>query len=530
MRMLIFFLCFISSAYGKNAAQERGMTSKKELVPFSFVRKSLVDVIYFLSEKKKINILLPLAGRENEALKKQLVTFEPQGKTQLPLDQAWSLLTTFLELSGFSLVPAGNKLYKVTLNKDAGTETLPLYVGTAPAKLPKSEQRIRYIYYLRDIKVPVGPNAASNPLTKLFQDLLSPNSPSLFDPKSNSFLVVDRADIIASLLNVVIALDKSGYHEAIARVPLSWASVNDVVKVFDTLKKASGEQGRASIRAQPAENLAQFAQDTIIAGDPRTNSLILIGRQNNVDRITNFVTEYMDIAPESGKSILHTYDLQYLDAQSFAGVLQNIVSLQLTGTQSSQGAPQGAERFFRGIQIVGEGLVEVPQEFRTEEIVIPPPESGATEQIGIDGRIGIGGNRLIVAALQDDWLYLEDLIKKLDQPQPQVLVEVLVANFAYDHTKNISSTVRSKLGTTASRAGVQFLSSQISPANVVLGTTPTQLAQDLLAIIGPSSLPASLPQGTLLISLNDKATPESLALFKRYSKQLIPKYYSTHIF
>ncbi len=521
MRILLLSLCFVGTLYP--------VVQNEERVPFSFQKRNLVDIIDFLASKKSVNIILPQPASDAEALRKQVVTFQPQGMTTLPIHEAWSLLTMFLELSGFGLVPKRSNLFAIVRTgkpDEAGIsrETLPLYVNTPSHELPRSEQRIRYIYYLRNIKIPIGETRENHPLTKIFKDMLSPGAPVIFEPKSNGFIIVDRADKVASLAHLIKHLDETGFREAIEILPLAAVPVQDVVRVFDALKKASGEPEQAPfpfIRRESRQDISRFAADTVIAGDERTNSLILIGRRNNIERISEFVREYMDVSQESGKSILHVYDLQYLDAQAFAPVLQNLVSYQASDTQATQVPTTGPERFLRGVQVIAEAVIEVKPEFRTEEVTIETKT--ADETLGIEGTIRTGGNRLIVAALHDDWLIIKDMIEKLDKPQPQVILEVLIADFSYTRTDRIRSTVRIKTDSLLTQEGIQFLASHITPVNAVLGTTPTQLAQDLLAIVGPTSLPARTDRGSVLFSFNDPQTPGIFGLIELFKRLLKTK-------
>ena len=162
--------------------------------------------------------------------------------------------------------------------------------------------------------------------------------------------------------------------------------------------------------------------------DDRMNTVIIMGRESAVERISEFIQHYMDTPPDEGKSILHSYDLQYLDAQPFAEVLTKIVAPppQL-GFQATQGAVAGGpERYFQGVVIAAEEIKKVEAKATTEEVVLE--SKGEYTPAGITSQIITGGNRLIIAALQDDWIRLRDFIGALDKPQPQVILEVLIVD------------------------------------------------------------------------------------------------------
>lgn len=132
---------------------------------------------------------------------------------------------------------------------------------------------------------------------------------------------------------------------------------------------------------------------------------------------------------------------------------------------------------------------------------------------GIQGYIKTGGNKLIIAAIDDDWERIKPLIAKLDKPEPQVILEVLICDLSHNPTKTIASSFRNtqltSLPNITQNNGFQFLSSQITPVNNLLGAAPTRLTQDLLAVVSGGTAPtvaSAIAPGSLLISANDVAT------------------------
>ncbi len=484
-----------------------------ELIPFSFNKKPLLSIIDELAKKKGLNLVLPTNLQVLTALNKQTITFQPHGKTRIPVPEAWNLLQTMAELSGFSLM---HKKDNLTIDQAIGPngptatrDILPLYVDTKTDQLPNSDERIRYLYYPRNLKMPSMQEKEGNPLTKVLKDLLSKDATILFDPRANGLLMVDKATHILSALNILVAFDNAGFEESLVYVHLNNVPAVDVVRVLDSLKKAAGEEQQQYpfIRSDShTDSFTHFAADTKIIVEERSNGIILVGRTANIERIREFITQSIDLGPEKGQSILHSYDLQYLDAQTFAPQLQKIVSsFTQSGSQATQNIPQGTERFFRGVQVIAEPIVEGPKEFTTEEIVLDQ-QGALAESKGAEGISSSGGNRLIIAAVQDDWLFIKALLEKLDIPQYQVVLEMFLVDFTYDHTTALEGDSRSRTDNMLPR-GLQYLASHITPVNNVLGSTPTQLATDLLQVVGPNRLEGLLPSGSTLFSFNDPVTP-----------------------
>lgn len=498
-----------------------GMNFSKEkpqqlLVPFSFERHNLLALLDNLAEKKQLILVLPV-GVELEALKKQLITYQPPRFPEIPLNEAWRLLVTFLELSGFSLIHLRGNVYSIIGAKTpegarANREPLALYVDAPVRLLPAYPEHIRYLYSLKNLKVPQPQERESHPLNTMLKQLLSPGASLLFDAQSNSIIMTDKAPHIAATIPIIQALEAHGFQEQIDYVPLSFVPAQGVIQIFDSLKKASGELSPPTGGSESAPSY--FAQDVRIIAHESNNAVILMGKESSIGRISDFIKNSLDQPQESGKSILHFYDLQYRDAQTFAPQLQKAVSSLIEGdNQAAQAPPTGSfERYLQGVVVVAEAFVEVQKTATTEKELLE--RKGGMEVLGIEGAQKIGGNRLIVVAMQDQWKVVKQLIKKLDIKRRQVLLEIFIVDFTYDNNTIVASDLRNLTGNCSSTPGVQFLASHISTPSSVLGTTPVQLAQDLLQIVGPQQLTNRLPLGSLLISLNDPVTPGIFGLLQ----------------
>lgn len=508
---------------------------KEGYIHFSFEKKSLVTIINELAAKKAINIILPQNAADLELIKNQTITFRPQGKTDLPVEEAWRLLNTFLELSGFGLSIKKKDLYaierigKVT---EAGLNRsiLPIYADVPPEMLPDSQERIRYIYYLKNLRVPALQDTATNPISRILQEMLSPDAQIVYEPKTNAIIITDRSNTISSVMRIISTLDHSGYKESIEVIHLNNTSAQDVVRIFDSLRAAAGTSSAPFIRSDArTESLSYFSEDTKIVADPRQNNLIIMGRQSAVERIADFVRDSLDMPQETGKSILHYYDLQYLDAVQFAQVLTQVVApLPSTGEQATVDGQSGPERYFKGVVVAAEEVKKVEVTSTTEEITLEARGGFLPTGLGEQQRI-TGGNRLVIAALEDDWLRLKTLIEQIDKPQPYVILEVLILDIRGTRQRLIAGTIRSKTGGEMPVDGFQFLSSNISQINNVLTDRPVQLEQDLLKVLtagsdtANQSLTSLLEPGSLIISVNDPETPGIFGLLQVLDTELDSK-------
>lgn len=505
--------------------KETTIIPENTLIDFYFDNTDLVDIINQFAARKGLNIALPTSTQGGPITQK--ITFK--NKRKISLKEAERYLYTFLEMSGYNLIPDQSLVNKtdmanhtnapsfckvVRVDSNIAREPLPLFFNIPPQELPRSEQRIRAVYYLANLKVPdsSSPGGSQSPLDIMLKDMLSTNQAGqsigtyMFDPKSNAIILVDKANVISSVMTIINELDVSGIRDSIQVIPLYNAGAKTIA---DLLKSQQGLAIGGQRPGTKGDSSSYFATNIRIVADERTNSLIFMGREAAIERLKEFVVQYLDAPIESGKSILHYYDLQYLDAEKFAVDLQNIVSRQ-TDSQSKQEF-SGPESFFQGV-IVRAEVPKVAEKIETQVAAAGAAGAQTPEEI-VKGQVYKGGNRLIVAARSQDWARIKKLIQDLDKPQPQVILEVIIADIRVEDSRILGSQTRNPAEIDLPK-GVNFQSGQLD--NPFTDVPPTTLAADLLELNPPvvptpaagSSLATILTAadpGSLIISLNDPA-------------------------
>lgn len=480
---------------------------KKKLISFDFENEDLSAVVNKFAALGNINIIQPQGANAIN----QKITFKLDKK--ITLEEAERYLDTFLDLAGYNKVPHGDfyMIIKSEVRGDrniANLEPLPLYIGVTPENLPDTG-RIRVVYYFRNLKVPTT-NTGNDPLHAILNDMLSSTQSYSFDSKSNGIIIADKAPNIKAVMSMLMELDSMGIRDVIRQVRLF---STPAATVADLLQKqivaVSGDQ-QGRIRADvKSEAGLYFAPGTKIIADNRTNSLVIMGKEPAVERIIEFVQEYIDVPIESGKSILHYYDLQYLDSESFAPILAKIVSAQTAG-ESGQATsePSSPTRSFDGVIVVAEKLVE---EKITAAKLAELKKTGAAG-VELKGTVYRGGNRIIIAARDRDWTRIQKLIHDLDKPQLQVIIQVMIVDFDVTNNKLFGTQTRNPSLLTLP-PGVNFQTSFLAPAPplnspVITTTPPTTLAADLLMLLGGTSVANTITsspdgQGSLILALND---------------------------
>jgi general secretion pathway protein D len=469
-------------------SQKTSSNRKQErIIRFHYENEDLIDVINFMASQKGVNIVLPQGA--NAITSKVTMNMEDL----LSVNEAWSVLNTMLDIAGYSLMPKGDMYSIIKTTPNITREPLPLFVGMNPDKLPDTDQRIRYIYYFTNIK---ASDADDSELITILKNLLPAVTSSYkVDTNSNAVIITGKADDIRGVMKIVLELDKVDFHETLEIIDLRYTSAKFISDLFnDNILKAANDFNRYRLDARSQTEATFFSKYIRIFPEERTNKLIVLGRPQAVNRIKDFIFKYLDIELESAQSILHVYQLQYLSADKMEAVLTRIVQSAQQGG-SGQATVSGAATI-GGIQ-------------KTFDEVIIKADNPASAD-----RQYYGGNKLVVAARNDDWKVIEKLIQELDIPQPQVLLEVLIADLTIEDTRIIGSLLRNPakiplMGQTTAQAANM---GQIIP-NLDADGNPTTLQSDLLRLgfnTGGGANTASIAQvlsnqnpGSTFISLSD---------------------------
>lgn len=326
-------------------------------------------------------------------------------KTNEPLtkQQAWDLFLTFLDVSGYALTQqATPNMYRIKPTQNAYTSTLRTFIGTSIDELPESDEIIRFMYFIENSEV--------DTLRDIVNSLKSPGALALGLNESKAILITDKSYNIRSLMKIVKELDKVSMPQAMSILKLRQANAADVQKLYDALTKPDQAQPRMmSARRQPTS--LYFPENTKIIAEPRTNSLILLGQRDAIQKIEDFIIKNIDIDLEQPYSPLNIYKLKYADAKTIAKIMNETTALgEKTPGIGTSGGVRGGDKYLK------------PITFTPEEET----------------------NQLIIKGSYEDYMAAVAVIDKLDIAQPQIAIEVLILELQLDDTKSLGAQLRSK--------------------------------------------------------------------------------------
>lgn len=329
-------------------------------------------------------------------------------KTHKPLTkpEAWSYFTTFLNMAGLSLYQDGAapKVYRVTSIDNAKKSPIPAFIGVDAETLPDTDTKIRYVYFVEFTTL--------DTLKGIIESLRSSTSSVVFMQELKAFMLTDSAYNIKMLMRIIKELDRIVMPQSMSVLKLKQVDAKRVEELYKSLiqpDQQAGATGRI-IGPRKSSGANYFPDDVRIIAEPRTNSLILLGSRDAIRQVENFVIRDIDVEPTTPYSPLHVFPLRYADAETVAATMNTVTKFGQNIPAAQVGGVRGDDKYFR------------PMSFTAEPT----------------------NNRVIVRGDYDDFLKAKEIMEKLDEPQPQVAIEMLILTLGDINTKELGAQIRSK--------------------------------------------------------------------------------------
>lgn len=451
-------------------------------VSFDLQGKSLYDVILALSELKKINILIPTSIEAE----KIIINFSIN--KQILLEEVEEYLLYFINMAGYIITMQGD-VYIVNKKIDDHIRryNLPLYVNIKPEDLPDNSGYIRVIYFLKHIRIPMPSGQGSESIKQILFNILPEKANNIWiDSRTNSLILTGPSNAIAAALILIEEIDNYGAADYIFYLPIQHLSALYVFKLIEDLLSLSKESNPANPNNLGIYNgPSYFSPQIKIVHDPKQNAILFIGKEDAIKKLITFIKKEIDVPEAQGECLIHVYNLQYLDSKKIAPILQDLVNGISTGNEGSQSIKDNstsntAYRKFDNVRIIPEEIVPIKRN-------LPNGQQANT-------KLSLGGNRLLISAIATDYKEIEKIIKILDTPQPQIIVEIVVLDLQYQELRNFGSDTRLPAIFNLP-VGAQLQSLMLDNSRVIL-TNPG----DPLAITNPANITSSTTMNSDLLS------------------------------
>ncbi len=354
-----------------------------------------------------IDTIARLSGRNfvyDDRVRGRVTIISP---TPIPVEQAYTVFESVLQVKGFTTVEAPGGVIKVIPVRDAKETSVDTREGSGLT--PDSDRFVTRLLPLRFIDA----EAIANTL----KPLASKEAALVAYGPTNTIILTDSAANIRRIQSILESLDVETHKEELAVIRPTFA---DAQALADQLSEVFGAEvssvAAASTRVQPRVRRARAAAqqqqadtsgpsrgEVRIITDVRTNALIILAARTILDEMRALIRK-LDVPVEGGGRI-QVYYLRHADAEELAETLNSLLS----GTQrSTAGDAAGRAAAAAGV---------APQQLRAVSEL-----AGAVTNVTAD----IGTNSLVIQASPEGFESLVRVIEKLDIARAQVLVEALI--------------------------------------------------------------------------------------------------------
>ena len=284
--------------------------------------------------------------------------------SKISLAEAYTVFESVLEVHGFTTVKAG-EVVKIIPAPDARSKSVETRL-----RQEAREAEDKIVTQLIPLKY-----ADVVEIKRLFTPMVSKSSVILAYSPTNTLIITDVYSNIKRLLRILNAIDITGIGQEISVIPLDYADATKLVNLLTTIFKPT---------TKPAKGAPEKAL-TMVA-DERTNTIVMLANELDTLRVKQLIA-MMDKETPRGKGKIQVYYLENANAEELAKVLQEVPSAE-SQAQKGKKAPVVSER------------VKITADKAT--------------------------NSLIIMADKEDFIVLEEVIKKLDIPRSMVYIESLI--------------------------------------------------------------------------------------------------------
>jgi len=439
--------------------------AKAKHITLNFEETELYDVITTFSELLKIDYII-------EGNVKGKVTLQTFNKIQV--EDLYSVLEQILALHNVTVTKSGN-FYRFLGVKEAARKPLSIHYGN-DSSIPGKERLIIQIIPLKHISV--------ESMKKIITPLLSPNASFIEIPETNNLMMIEMANNVRRIINVVEALDV----DKLASSDIQLYKLNNAEsdKVVHEMNEIFSSMGYAD----------SIGESLTFLSLGRLNSILVVNAFERILPTIEFWVNKLDQPVSEGDVSTFVYYVQNGEAGKMSTLLSSLFQ--------PEGSDQSKLKKFDGLAKTETSQGETSSKSKKKET---QSKAGGqqTKQVkltggkidDIEGEVTIlpdeDTNALIIRTSPRNYPAILEVIKKLDLLPQQVLIEVLIIDLQVDETtrkgvewilegENIGNINFNKVGSLATSA----------TTNTILGTSLAGATASLI------------PGGSLLLENSDR--------------------------
>ena len=315
--------------------------------------------------------------------------------TPVTVAQAWKIFLSALAINDYTIVPTGDGYLKIRKESNAKNDSIETYSG---AYFPTADQLITRIIQLKYIQAESVKKSLEKFVSKKTGDVEAYEN-------TNSIIVSGYGSSVERISRIIEELDRPGFEERLEVLPIRHAKSKDIAELIEKIIKEGEDKNNTSSASRfarsrfgtqeggKAENLK------LVAPDERTNSIIVVGNKQGIDRIKELVKQLdypLDPADAGG---VYVYYVKHGEAAKISETLSGI----------AEEAEKSVEKSDK------------------KDSSFSPPQ---VQKPIFGGNVGIKAdentNSLIITASKQDYKVVKNLLAKIDIPKDQVFVEAII--------------------------------------------------------------------------------------------------------
>jgi len=347
--------------------------------------------------------------------------------SKISLNEAYKVFESVLEVHGYTTVKSG-EVVKIIPSPDARSKNIETKLREEAAA-PED-----------NIVTQLIPLKYADPveIKRLFTPMVSKSSVILAYPPTNTLIITDVYSNIRRLLKILKEIDITGIGQQISVIPVEFAEATKLVNLLTTVFKPTRVKGKADSE-----------KAITMVADERTNTIVMLASEVDSLRIKKLIA-MIDKETPRGKGSIQVYYCKHATAEELAKVLQDVPTQQAGAPKGKQAAP------------VTSGKVRISADKAT--------------------------NSLIIMADKEDYMVLEEVIKKLDIPRSMVYIESLIMEVDMSTSFNIgidwSAFGKTSIDGKETVVGGGFRNGFVSPAELLQGGLTVGLLTEPINIAG----------------------------------------------
>ena len=296
--------------------------------------------------------------------------------TRISVDEAYRVFESVLEVHGFTTVESG-AVTKILPSARARSQNIRMLTnGLSSAPEDKVVTQLVPLKY-----------SSPDELKKVLAPLVSQTSVLIAHTPSGMLIITETMSNIQKLLGIIKVLDVESREDEVAVIPLVNASADSLAKILTTIYQKTRVQAKDGARSN--------SNEIKVVPYERVNGIIVLANSSEIGRIKSLIT-MLDTKVQRADGNIHVYYLQNATAAELVKVLNVLPEKQQQGDKAT------------GKTAAISKNVTVMADDET--------------------------NALIITATKDEYVVLEDVIKKLDIPRRMVYLEALIMEVDVDHT------------------------------------------------------------------------------------------------